>query len=207
MIASNAFIVARPGQNFRGLTYQADDPAFLVTLLLYHLARGGWLQEDLAIAPNHTTIPTMLQGHNMTFLESNEPQVLICASGPNGIEILNQLSANVLETHVMGNMIVHVLDAILGIPGSYSEIVKDNGLDQFEAFRSAVGGTPLDNLSGFTAFIPIDDAQNISGLASSSNGVEIFKNHVSNNVVLHAIAKSTFTGNPRPDDLVFRVWH
>lgn len=150
----------------------------LSALLLYHLAPGTWLGEDLAEGPEHTIVPTALQGRNFTFLENDEPQVLICSSESGGISFVNQ-AANVTATYVYQNIIVHALDAVLGIPGSYSDVIRNSSLEEFEAFRIASGGVPLNETYGFTAFIPAGHALDVAQPAlSGPDKNQLYNNHV-----------------------------
>lgn len=141
--------------------FEAGDTAFLSTVLLYHLVPGTWVKEDI-VAGEDNIIPTNLQGLNVTGLEDDKPQVLVCGVGEGGsIEILNQvLSTAVIDTFTSDNLVVHGINQIIGTPSTYSYLTQAQGLQQLEALRFAGGAPSLDGAQGYTLFAPLDSAFN-----------------------------------------------
>lgn len=160
--------------------YHTNDTAFLSSLLQYHLAPGTWREEDLRSDMNHTIITTTLQGSHTASLESGSPQVIACGVGPRGIEIYNQRQPTVvLATYLHDNFTVHVLNAVMAIPASYSTAMKTIGLTQIDALRIIAGGPDLDDASGFTLFAPTDDAfVSASAEVSTLSPRSVFDDHV-----------------------------
>lgn len=116
----------------------------------------------------------------MSFLEGDQPQVLVAGSGANGIEIYNQRQTTaVIQTLFFEHVTLHILNAVIGIPASYSVVMKSAGLRQFEAMRESADVPSLDGYRGFTMFAPTDDA--ISSATSqtlSTSLVDVWNNHV-----------------------------
>ncbi len=180
MIFSRFCAVQNPEVNFNGYSYQSDDTNFLGALLLYHLLPGTFLLADLGSGPNHTIVTASLQGHSESFLENDESQVIACGSSVAGFEIYNQLTTTaVLSTTTFGHVTIHTLNAIIGMPGTYS--FGENLLDisSFDSVRSSAGVQPIENSHGITIFAPEDGAfTNAKSQLSSTSPQAIFNNHV-----------------------------
>lgn len=119
----------------------------------------------------------------MSFLENNDPQVIACGIDTNGIEIYNQfVTTTVLGTMQYEHVTIHVLDAVIGVPGPFSFLEEDAGFDfhSFVSLQNASGLIEFDEQSGMTVFIPEDTA-----FAAAENETEyvdswtLFNNHVS----------------------------
>ncbi|PSR75400.1 hypothetical protein PHLCEN_2v9158 [Hermanssonia centrifuga] len=180
--APNNAAFQSPEVNFNGYPYQSDDTNFLGALLLYHLLPGTFLLADLGSGPNHTIVTTSLQGHSESFLENDESQVIACGSSVAGFEIYNQLTTTaVLSTTTFGHVTIHTLNAIIGMPGTYT--FGENLLDisSFDSVRSSAGVQPIENSHGITIFAPEDGAfTNAKSQLSSTSPQAVFNNHVIN---------------------------
>lgn len=143
--------------------FYADNTSFLSAVLLYHLFPGTLLQEDLVIG-DQNIFATMLQGGSSANLEDHKPQVVVFGADAAGNpEIRNQaLPTVVVGTYTADSLLVHEINQIIGLPGSYSYLTQYWGLMQLEALRFAGGAPSLDSACGFTLFAPTDTAFNIT---------------------------------------------
>ena len=125
-------------------------------------------------------MPTTLQGHGFSLLESDKYQVIAMGNSASGIEIYNQFKTTaVLNTYTFQHVTLHIINAIIGIPGSYSFGTKFMGLTQFVGLQNASGATNLDSQHGMTIFAPTDDAINAARPQMSSlSPATVFANHV-----------------------------
>ncbi|KIP12240.1 hypothetical protein PHLGIDRAFT_327588 [Phlebiopsis gigantea 11061_1 CR5-6] len=171
---------ANPETNFDGYTYNSTDTQFLSALLLYHLLPGTPLLEALAVGGVYIA-PTALQGHNVTQLENDEPQVIAFAAGTNGtIEVYNQVqTTTVLNSYAYLNLSIYEVNEIIGFPGSYSYLIESYGLSDLDAMRSAGGASSLDGAQGYTLFAPLNSGFDAAkATLSSLSPADVWNNHV-----------------------------
>lgn len=176
----NSPSVENPDVNSYGYIYQPDSTEFLGALLLYHLVDGTYNVGDLGSGPNHTIITTSLQGHNVAFLEGDESQVIACGHSVAGFEIYNQLTTTaVISTTTFQHVTIHTLNAIIGIPGTYTFAAGLVDMTQFQTLQQSAGAAPVENAHGITIFAPEDTAFNTSKSQLANVSPEaLFGNHV-----------------------------
>ena len=172
-----------------GYSYDQDNNDFLFSLLSYHIAVGNYTFDNIQSLADlsgrgHAVIATTLQGDGVSLLEAgNTEQVLVCSPGPNGtIQFPNQPSASVLVTYAYNNLLIYVVDQILGYPGSVANVMKAKAQIDFEALRVTSGTDTLDDATGFTAFMPLDSAFDVFNSDPASAQVDkkaVISNHVS----------------------------
>lgn len=211
--------VANPATNFDGYIYNFTDTQFLSALLLYHLLPGTPLLEALAVGGAYIA-PTALQGHNVTQLENDEPQVIAFAAGTNGtIEVYNQVqTTTVLNSYAYLNLSIYEVNEIIGFPGSYSYLIESYGLSDLDAMRSAGGASSLDGAQGYTLFAPLNSGFDAAkSTLSSLSPADVWNNHVRLPCCEHPRSSSYFVsaGYHGPDavlaglycrDAHVRVW-
>ena len=110
------------------------------------------------------------------------------------MEIYNQFRTTaVMDTIVTENLTMHVLDAVIGMPGTYSFGVQFMSLNQFGALRNASGVSDLDSEHGMTIFAPSDDAFDAARTQMASESpAGVFANHVGTYCVSHFDVELTF---------------
>ncbi len=166
--------------NFYGYSYDSSNTEFLAAILLYHLVPGTWNQANLGTGPNHTILTTSLVGHNVSFLENNKAQVFACGSSVAGFEIYNQLTATaVVSTTTFGQLTVHVLNAIMGIPGTFTDEAENYSLNSFISLQQSGSDKTVESSNGITLFVPGNDAfTTAKAQLASLSPQSIYNNHV-----------------------------
>ncbi|KIP12239.1 hypothetical protein PHLGIDRAFT_327582 [Phlebiopsis gigantea 11061_1 CR5-6] len=183
LFVPNNSAFANPSINLPGRSYDPSDNTFLSALLLYHLLPGSWSQDSEALTSHaNFPIPTSLNGHNVTDLQSGTHQVLVCARGADGsFAILNQVHMpTVVLTGTTSSLVIYEIDAIIGLPPSYSISTVTLALNGVEALRAVAGAPSLDNAQGYTLFAPTDAAFGFAGLSPSNitDPGQVWNNHV-----------------------------
>ncbi|KAJ3528385.1 hypothetical protein NM688_g8006 [Phlebia brevispora] len=173
-----AFI--KPNTNFFGYPFEANDTAYLASLLLYHLIPGAWTSDDLGVGLNHTVVPTTLEGRNLSFLESDEAQSIAMGYSVNAVEIYNQYQTTTTQVSFeFGNLTIYTINSIIGIPGPFSFGTNFLGLNQFAILQNSSGSPELDNQHGLTVFAPSDQAFDaVRSQLSSLSPADVFANHI-----------------------------
>ncbi|THG96409.1 hypothetical protein EW026_g5412 [Hermanssonia centrifuga] len=171
---------SNPSVNFYGYSYDSSNTEFLAAILLYHLVPGTWNQANLGTGPNHTILTTSLVGHNVSFLENNKAQVFACGSSVAGFEIYNQLTATaVVSTTTFGQLTVHVLNAIMGIPGTFTDEAENYSLNSFISLQQSGSDKTVESSNGITLFVPGNDAfTTAKAQLASLSPQSIYNNHV-----------------------------
>lgn len=154
-------------------------------------------------------VPTTLQGRGCAFLESDKFQVIAMGNSANGIEIYNQFRTTaVVNTYTYQHLTIHILNAVIGFPGSYSFGAKFMGLNQFSALESTSGSPDLDGQHGMTIFAPSDDAFDpVKAQVASLSPSSLFANHVSTSYISLYLPPNDLlsTDHLRSHDLVSSV--
>ena len=185
LLSSDAYIplaVANPSVNLNGRTYDPNDNTLLSALLLYHLLPGNWSQDS----PDFTSridypVPTTLNGHNVTNLESGTHQVMSCSRGADNTFIVNNQAQTpkIVAAYSTSYLIIYEVDAIIGFPPSYSVLTSSLGLNGVDALRAAASVSSLDSAEGYTLFAPQDAAFGF-GISPSNitDPAKVWSNHV-----------------------------
>lgn len=117
----------------------------------------------------------------MVQLEKNDPQVIVSSVTSNGFEMFNQrVTTLAISAFIFEHVTIQVVNAIIGIPGSFSFTVQDFGVDMFQSMMSSGGFTNMNGVAGMTVFVPIDPAYtaNRTEIAAVSP-LSLSNNHVS----------------------------
>ncbi|KDQ17510.1 hypothetical protein BOTBODRAFT_185671 [Botryobasidium botryosum FD-172 SS1] len=171
-----------------------------VPVLEYHIASGAYDAQNIAHAPDHSVIPTLLADPQAVQLGGNRSQVLVVQRSDTTIFVLNQiLNVTVLQSDVYQNLIIHTIDARLEIPTSFTSTL--NALPQwnlttFFAQANASGVIPrIEAAHGFTAFVPVEAAFGTGGGAlggaSPSTVSTVLNNHIINGTSVYSTSLGT----------------
>jgi len=193
---STQTVFAPNNQGFSGIHPNiSSSPDLLANVLSYHVLPGSF---DVTQTFPNTTVGRTLLSHNssLVFLEGDRNQVLAWATENGTIRILNQnTEVSVVNTTTFQNLTIHVVDAVIDVPGEFTAALDANNLTAFRAaLTSANFLDTLNTVHGVTIFAPTDAAfaavqQNLTAAGANASLLDtILRNHVIN-------GSSVYSGN------------
>ncbi|KAG8762694.1 hypothetical protein FRC11_008009 [Ceratobasidium sp. 423] len=177
----------------------SGDAGLLTSIISYHIVEGRYNASDFAREPNHTVIRTYLTNSSLVNLEGGRGQVLVVERDDGNDNDANILTVNddvdIDRTGTYENLIIHVIDDVLPIPGTISETARQANLSAVAgALQTANLLAPLEAAQGITIFAPTNQAFNaaLAALGSQAQNTSvvsaILANHVINGTTVYSTA-------------------
>ncbi|KLO17860.1 Fasciclin-domain-containing protein [Schizopora paradoxa] len=171
----------------------SSNPDLLANVLSYHVVPGSF---NVTQSFPNTTVGRTLLNHNssLVFLEGDKNQVLAWSDINGTVRILNQnTEVSVVNSTTFENLTIHVVDAVIDVPGELTAALAGNNLTSFQtALTQANFLDTLNFAHGITVFAPTDEAfaavqQNLTAASSNSSVLDtILRNHVINGTSVYS---------------------
>ncbi|KAG8729028.1 hypothetical protein FRC12_021305 [Ceratobasidium sp. 428] len=185
----NKTVFAPNNAAFAGVPNNVSSNSNLLTSILsYHVLDGHLNASDFAAAPGHSVARTFLNSSDLVALEGNRSQVVVAERASNGsVTILQALSnVTVVNSTRYENLIVHIIDAVLTIPGTISETATAAGLSGLGgALRTTNLTAPLEAAHGITIFAPSNSAFTtaLASLGAQAQNTSLISAILANHVI------------------------
>ncbi|KAF8596272.1 FAS1 domain-containing protein [Ceratobasidium sp. AG-I] len=173
----------------------SSNAALLTSILSYHVVDGHYNGSDFALEPGHTILRTFLNNPSLVQLGNNRSQVLVGNRDDDDVNILllND-DVDVERTASYENLIVHVIDDVLPIPGTISQTATAANLT---GLVGAVQATnllaALEAVQGITIFAPTNAAFTaaLAALGAQAQNTTVISSVLANHVINGTAVYST----------------